>query len=300
MNNRKPIQNKGFKNRNKQQCLVENRLRSFISELDEQSREFYRYTFGLDLSYGARGHFARSALLLLLVEERKEIIDIAAAIEIIHHASLIVDDVIDGAAIRRGRRSFFLKFGRAPATLFPHKMLIHARKIILDSQSPENLKILQLLYNVIEGMIDGELRDISRLRMNKNKAQSYTDYSVTVTKKTGELYGAIASISVLLSKDLVPTTSQKQFCDLFIEVGVGHQVYDDLSDASKNIGEGVFLTESYARKNYDKSILNVENFESHIGQYNLRKKILIELILGMIGEHRNKDKIKNLLSHIYG
>ena len=143
-------------------------LEKITSELEEHLTFFIEKNFSKELAsivrYAAseEGKF-RGALLILIGEilngERRELIDLACAIEIIHTASLVYDDIINGSKKRRGKDAVWVKYGLDITSILPHTMvstsvLTIARKgdwlakLAVDAWRKASLgKLLDILYN---------------------------------------------------------------------------------------------------------------------------------------------------------
>ena len=172
------------------------------------------------------GKRLRPALLLLVskmlrYEGYRDVV-YAAVIELIHTATLVHDDIIDEAAIRRGRTSINYRWGNNLTVLVGDYLYTHSMNLAL---SEGNLEVLRLLSNVTIRMIEGE---ILGLEQNGRADLSIDDYFEIVGRKTAALFGACCRIPAYLTD--LPDTSAAALFDYGFNLGVCFQLIDDLLD----------------------------------------------------------------------
>jgi octaprenyl-diphosphate synthase len=175
---------------------------------------------------GGGGKRLRPALLLLVskmlrYEGHRDVV-YAAVVEFIHTATLVHDDIIDEAAIRRGRTSINYRWGNHLTVLVGDYLYTHSMNLAL---AEGNLDVLRLLSNVTIRMIEGE---ILGLEQNGRADLSIDDYFDIVGRKTAALFGACCRIPGYLV-DLPETTSSALF-NYGFNLGVCFQLIDDLLD----------------------------------------------------------------------
>ena len=87
-----------------------------------------------------RGKQLRAALVLLsahaVCNDPPDLPQVASVIEMIHLATLVHDDVLDDASIRRGRRSLYASHGATAAILLGDALFAHALELLLPHKSP--------------------------------------------------------------------------------------------------------------------------------------------------------------------
>lgn len=173
----------------------------------------------------AGGKRLRPMILLLVSEmlgyKKKDRYNMAAVVETIHMASLIHDDVIDEADLRRGRETLNKKFGNHFSILIGD--FLYA-KAISRTLKVKDLKLMNLLSEATIKMIEGEIWSQKNLR---NPEMSKEDYIELIKKKTGYLFASSASIPAILSK------KDEHFKDLFnfgMNFGIFFQILDDTLD----------------------------------------------------------------------
>ena len=160
----------------------------------------------------------------------------AAAVEMVHAASLILDDLpcMDDAATRRGRPACHKIYGEDTATLAAIGLMNHAFQCVIgDSGLPDGLRIdlASRLARAIgpDGLTGGQEQDLRETA----DIQSVADVEVMHARKTGVLFGLaaecgarIGSVSEATARDM------RAFGD---KLGLAFQTYDDVLDAHSTI-----------------------------------------------------------------
>ena len=204
--------------------LVEDELRrNFVSDITTISE------VGTHLLNGG-GKRLRPILLLLAADMigyagRKDVI-YAAVVEFIHTATLVHDDIIDEAAIRRGQKSVNYGWGNSLGVLVGDYLYMHAMKIALDEG---NLDILRLLSTITIRMIEGE---ILGLEQNGSAHLTLDQYFDVAGRKTAALFGASCRIPAYLT-NAAPEVHTALF-DYGYNLGVCFQLIDDLLDVTSS------------------------------------------------------------------
>ena len=172
------------------------------------------------------GKRLRPALLLLVskmlrYDGYRDVI-YGAVVEFIHTATLVHDDIIDEAAIRRGRTSINYRWGNQLTVLVGDYIFMHSMSMAL---AEGNLDILRLLSNVTIRMIEGE---ILGLEQNGRADLSLDDYFDIVSRKTAALFGACCRIPAYLVD--LPDPAASALFNYGKNLGICFQVIDDLLD----------------------------------------------------------------------
>jgi octaprenyl-diphosphate synthase len=172
------------------------------------------------------GKRLRPALLLLVskmlrYDGYRDVV-YGAVIEFIHTATLVHDDIIDEAALRRGRTSINYRWGNHLTVLVGDYLYTHSMNLAL---AEGNLDVLRLLSNVTIRMIEGE---ILGLETNGRADLTIDDYFEIVGRKTASLFGACCRIPGYLVE--LPDASAKALFDYGFNLGVCFQLIDDLLD----------------------------------------------------------------------
>ena len=159
-----------------------------------------------------------------LAYKGKELINLAAAIELLHTATLIHDDVVDESEVRRGKKRIHKKWDNAHGVLVGD--FVYSRAFQLMA-SLSNKKIIQTLANSTNRIAEGE---VLQLNILESKAFNEEGYFEIISRKTAELFKASASAGALLAnvdENLVRISGEFGF-----SLGISFQLRDDLLDYS--------------------------------------------------------------------
>lgn len=153
--------------------------------------------------------------------ELRPSIETATALELIHVATLIHDDVIDKATTRRGQPSVNAKFGDDVAILMADFLYAKAFDLALVALRPE---YLQVICRVTQKMCEGEMFQIEL----RERMLTARDYLRVVECKTGQLFSACMSLGALAAgRSDAETRAAAEFGRSF---GIAFQITDDTLD----------------------------------------------------------------------
>jgi octaprenyl-diphosphate synthase len=179
-----------------------------------------------DYIFQSSGKFIRSKLIFIygtfLGVDRKDLIELSSATELIHLSTLIHDDIIDDAPIRRGKKTIFKKWGVTKALLYGDYLYT---KTFSSLNSLQNQKIASILIQCAEKLIEGEFKQLKNIG---NLNVSISDYQIVINNKTAVLFsGILESIAIYAKLEKHQVMVLK---DLGQEFGYAFQLNDDLSD----------------------------------------------------------------------
>lgn len=123
----------------------------------------------------------------------KEHLKLAAAVEFIHTATLLHDDVVDGSGMRRGRPAANTVWGNKPSILVGDFLFSRAFQLMVETGSTA---VLAVLANASAVIAEGE---VMQLLSSKNLAISEADYLKVICAKTAELFAAAAEAGALIA-----------------------------------------------------------------------------------------------------
>ena len=173
-----------------------------------------------------QGKMLRPAMVLLcgelFSEIRPEHIDFAAVIELIHIASLLHDDVIDNADLRRGQSSANVRWGNNAAVLLGDFLL--SRAFLLSASTQTNGAAVTLGI-AVQQMCTGELKqNLFRSRLDLTEQ----DYFRMIEAKTAALFQCSCQLGAMVSG---ASEEQQQMAGRFgLQFGMAFQIADDLRD----------------------------------------------------------------------
>ncbi len=147
---------------------------------------------------------------------------LAAAVEFIHSATLLHDDVIDESDLRRGRKVANRIWGNSASILVGDFLFARAFNLMVETSSLEALDILSTASSVIA---EGEVHQLAALRKIDISEQSYMDI---IGAKTAALFAAACEVSPVILN--APLETQSAMRDYGINLGLAFQLVDDALD----------------------------------------------------------------------
>lgn len=188
-----------------------------------------------DYIFGIPGKMLRPALTLLSAKTisqkvREEVINFAVAVELIHAATLVHDDILDGAITRRGQKSVNGKWGNHIAVLVGDNL--YAKGFSLLSEST-NGKILNLLSKTVEKMCEGE-GEQAKHKFNFNIEEE--TYLKIIGNKTAQFMSICCESGALLNCGDEKTVSALKIYGF--NLGMAYQIVDDCADLEKDLTNG--------------------------------------------------------------
>jgi len=199
---------------------VTKRLVQQVGEFDPQIVPYAKYA--LDGS----GKHLRPTLVALAGNAVGEVGDThvtaAVIIEMVHLATLVHDDVMDEAEIRRGQLTLAANWGNEIAVLFGDCLFAQALKLAASFPTPEVCRAVAMATNTV---CTGE---ILQTQYRRKFQVSRRDYFRVIEMKTAELFTLSCDLAAFLNNAKAePRTALRQFGAAF---GTAYQVYDDCVD----------------------------------------------------------------------
>jgi octaprenyl-diphosphate synthase len=174
------------------------------------------------------GKRVRPALLLLSnfavggSGSNENVIRLATVMEMLHTATLVHDDIIDNADLRRNRPSVNARFGNHSAVLMGDWLYMSAFETSLRERS---LRILDILTRLTRMMTEGELLQLTTLGRSDITEDQYFDI---LRRKTAFLFSACCEIGAVLTN--APQQHQVALKEYGMNLGTAFQITDDLLD----------------------------------------------------------------------
>ena len=150
----------------------------------------------------------------------------AMAVEIFHNFTLLHDDIMDNAAVRRGRPSVHAKWGENVAILSGDAMLILAYNHLQRSQTDKLAKIFEIFNKMAAEVCEGQQFDMDFETQTK---VSVVDYMRMIELKTAALLAGSAHIGATLAG--ASAQDCQKLYNFGLEVGLAFQLQDDLLDS---------------------------------------------------------------------
>jgi octaprenyl-diphosphate synthase len=146
----------------------------------------------------------------------------AAVVEFIHTATLVHDDIIDDADVRRGRKAVHSQWGNDVTVLAGDFLYIKSMAMALTQ---DTLDIVRLLCDVTLRMIEGELYQLTK---TGDVDISEEEHFEIIRRKTAFLFGGCAQIGGMLGG--VPPEHESALREYGFNLGIAFQLVDDLLD----------------------------------------------------------------------
>ena len=188
----------------------------------------------------AGGKRLRPLLVLLAArscgDSSQHPVKLAVAIEFLHTAMLLHDDVVDESTLRRGRRTANAEWGNAASVLVGD--FLHSRAFELMVELG-NIDVMALISKATNGIAEGEVQQLTLL---KNTSTSEADYLEVIYRKTALLFEVSAESGAVLGGASVSEAAA--YREYGRHLGLAFQLMDDwldyegsAQDLGKNTGD---------------------------------------------------------------
>jgi octaprenyl-diphosphate synthase len=163
-------------------------------------------------------------------------VKLAAAVEFMHTATLLHDDVVDESDMRRGKLAARMVWGNEASVLVGDFLLGQAFKMMVEVGS---LRALEILSSAAAVIAEGE---VMQLAAAKNTATTEDEYLAVIRAKTAELFAAACEVGPVLAGH--PKAEQSACRSFGMNLGIAFQLVDDVLDyggkaakLGKNVGD---------------------------------------------------------------
>lgn len=208
--------------------------------------------------------------------------NVATAIELFHNFTLIHDDIMDKAPLRRGRQTVHEKFGESTALLAGDVMLVTAYDYLNKISGKYVFSIINLFNKTAKEVCEGQQMDMD---FEKNEEVKFDDYLNMISRKTSVLLAASLKMGAILGG--AGERNQNLIYEFGRKLGLAFQVQDDYLDAfgdpdkfGKQVGGDI--------KSNKKTFLLIHALETASPEC---KKQLLDLLKG-----NDKNKVDAVLS----
>ena len=152
----------------------------------------------------------------------KYLLPMAAAVELMHTATLVHDDAIDKSTARRGKPTINKIWGEETAVLLGDYLFAKAGESVSDTQSP---RVIKLFSQTLATISSGEL---SQLLSAFKLEQTRQHYFQRISSKTASLFSLATESGAILSD--APEKSVKALKEYGYNLGIAYQIVDDILD----------------------------------------------------------------------
>lgn len=258
-------------------------------------------TLGQYISEGG-GKRIRPALLLLCARmagyRGKLHILFGTVFELIHTATLIHDDVIDGADVRHGRSTVHQTWGNHLTVLLGDYLYLRAMNAALTA---EDLRLIKILCDITLEMIEGEMIQ-SHINGRTDVAES--EHLEVMRRKTALLFSGCSKVAAVLAD--LDERRQEALTSFGLHLGMAYQIVDDLLDftadaavlgkpVASDLREGrltlplIYLLERGEPKHKDMVRLVFEERDF--------SRVSLEEIISEMEKHGTLDRTRSLAVH---
>ncbi|MFZ2644536.1 MAG: polyprenyl synthetase family protein [Verrucomicrobiia bacterium] len=199
---------------------VEERLGRQVGSFEPGVSDYVRYALG------TQGKRLRPALALLGGGACGPLNDyhitLAVIVEMIHLATLVHDDIMDGATMRRHKLTVSARWGNEISVLLGDCLFAHALKLATDFPDMEVCRRIAHATNVV---CEGEILQTQR---RFDLELSIEDYLKFVEMKTAELFAVSCELGAFLAG--APAPVKQSLRNYGMALGIAYQIYDDCVD----------------------------------------------------------------------
>jgi geranylgeranyl diphosphate synthase type I len=203
--------------------LVNDRLEALVEAVDPP--ELAAELDHVALSGGKR---VRPAVTVLTCEAvggtPEDAVDFAVGIELVHNASLVIDDIIDRSEVRRGTPSAWAEFGYGPAIIASDGLLGEAFALF-----SENERAMRIVAEAMVELGEGEATELVARPGNE------AEYMELARRKTGVLFRAAAELGAVAGG--ADAFTVEALGDYAERVGIAFQIRDDVLDATADAAD---------------------------------------------------------------
>jgi len=169
----------------------------------------------------------------------ESVVDASLAIELIHTATLLHDDVVDESDVRRGQETVNYKWKNLISVLMGDYIFAKAFRVMVETDS---IQLIDAISRATERVSVGELRQIEE---TQNYALSEETYLEIIADKTASLFAVSCEVGPILNGG--DAEQRRKFNEFGEKIGTAFQIADDLLDfvgepdvTGKELGNDVF------------------------------------------------------------
>ncbi len=205
------------------------RVENYLAQMEMPAEPELLYT---PISYSMQGGGKRLRPVLLLLsyglfaDDYERALPAAVAIEVFHNFTLLHDDIMDNALLRRGKPSVYAKWGKNVAILSGDAMMIEAYRLLGRTQTDNLSPILSVFSETALEVCEGQQYDMD---FETKQKVSVVEYMRMIELKTSVLLAGAVVIGAMLGG--ASEEECKALRRFAIELGLAFQLQDDLLDS---------------------------------------------------------------------
>lgn len=268
-------------------------INSEIAKLNWK-REPYGLYEPIEYTLAAGGKRVRPQLAMIACQmfgcNEEEALPAALALEVFHNFTLLHDDVMDKADMRRGRPTVHVKWNENTAILSGDQMLIEAYKLLSDVPSDKLPKVLRLFNKMATEICEGQQYDVDFESMEH---VTKDEYLMMIRLKTSVLLATALQIGAYIAD--ADEQAQEALYQFGIHIGLAFQIQDDILDVwgdPKTFGKAVGGDISCNKKSFvyleamrrlGDEAKNLEQWYSQVLEDNTEKIAAVKAIFEQLG-----------------
>lgn len=204
-------------------------IENYLAQTEFPAEPEHLYApIGYSLAGG--GKRLRPMLVLLACgifsDDVQQALPAAAAVEVFHNFTLLHDDIMDNAPVRRGKPSVYARWGQNVAILSGDAMLICAYRLLSSVAAPTLPRIMQTFNNMALEVCEGQQYDMD---FEERQKVTVVEYMRMIELKTSVLLGGAVTIGAILGgAGGADCRTLRRFA---VELGLAFQLQDDLLDS---------------------------------------------------------------------
>lgn len=230
----------------------------------------------------------------------EEVLPAALALEVFHNFTLLHDDVMDKADVRRGRATVHVKWDENTAILSGDQMLIEAYKLLAGVPAEKLPKVLQLFNKMATEICEGQQYDVDFERQEQVATEAYLKM---IRLKTSVLLATALQIGAYIAG--ADEEKQDALYQFGINIGLGFQIQDDILDVwgdPKTFGKAVggdiscnkktfVYLEAMRRESEEAKGKRLEKWYSQVLEDNTEKIAAVKEIFEQLGVRETCEKV---------
>jgi geranylgeranyl diphosphate synthase type II len=265
-------------------------------------REPYGLYEPIEYTLAAGGKRVRPQLAMIASQlfggKDEEVLPAALALEVFHNFTLLHDDVMDKADVRRGRPTVHVKWNENTAILSGDQMLIEAYKLLSGVPADKLPKVLQLFNKMATEICEGQQYDVD---FENQEHVAIEEYLKMIRLKTSVLLAnALQTGAYIAGAD---EQAQEALYQFGINIGLAFQIQDDILDVwgdPKTFGKAVGGDISCNKKTFvyleakgrlGDEAMRLEEWYSHVLEDNTEKIAAVKEIFEQLGVRERCEKV---------
>ena len=270
-------------------------------------REPYGLYEPIEYTLAAGGKRVRPQLAMIASQmfggKEEEVLPVALALEVFHNFTLLHDDVMDKAQVRRGRATVHVKWNENTAILSGDQMIIEAYKLLAEVPADKLAKVLKMFNQMGTEICEGQQYDVD---FESQEEVSIEEYLKMIRLKTAVLLANALKMGAYIAgaKD----EQQEMLYEFGIHIGLAFQIQDDILDVWGNpetFGKAVGGDISCNKKTFvyleakgrlgdearGDEAMRLEEWYSHVLEDNTEKIAAVKDIFEQLGVRERCEKV---------